>query len=199
MGRRSDHSREQLSAMVLASAGKIVAQKGLAGLNVRNVATDIGYSVGTIYNLFKSQADLVLHLNGQTCDDLYAHLQAASQPKEPAKAIKALVAAYLAFVEANPKRWSALFEHVMPEDDPLPDWFLEKVNKPMGLLEDALAPLFGPKDQARLMMSARILWSGVHGICSLAMGNKLDILTDKPVKAVTDQFVDDYLKGLKAG
>lgn len=198
MGRRSDHSREELIKMTLKSAEGIVDAEGFSGLNVRKIANEIGYSIGTIYNLFDNFDALILHLNGHTCDALYEQLSAVKTGKDPKANIKALTAAYIDFTQDKPNRWALLFEHSMSDGSDLPPWFLEKIYRPMRVLEGQVAALIPQASEDRIRTTARILWSGMHGICSLAIGNKLDILTPKPVAAVVDQFVEDYIKGVCA-
>ena len=53
MGRRSDHSRDELLGLALDVAEKVVAQEGIGALTARRISKEIGYSVGTIYNLFE--------------------------------------------------------------------------------------------------------------------------------------------------
>ena len=71
MARRSDHSREELYDMALEAARQIAEKEGLRGLKARRIARDIGYTIGTLYNLFEDLDDLIVHLNGRTLDDLY--------------------------------------------------------------------------------------------------------------------------------
>ncbi len=87
MGRRSDHSREELGALALDAARKIVEQEGLRGLTARRVARDIGYTIGTIYNHFENLDDLIMQLNGQTLDSLYAALTERPLDGDPEKAL----------------------------------------------------------------------------------------------------------------
>lgn len=185
--------------MTLKSARGIVDADGFSGLNVRKIASEIGYSIGTIYNLFENFDTLILHLNGGTCDELYDHLAAVKTGKDPEANIKALSHSYIDFIEEKPNRWALLFEHSMSDGAELPPWFLEKIYRPMQVLEAEVAELMPKASEERIKTTARILWSGMHGICSLAIGNKLDILTPKPVIEIIDQFVEDYLKGVCAG
>ena len=76
LARCYDHSREQLREMALAAAREIVALDGLCGLTTRKVAARIGYTVGTIYNLFDDLDHLIVQMNGQTLDELYRVLAA---------------------------------------------------------------------------------------------------------------------------
>ena len=53
MARRSDHSREELREMAITAAEQIVVEQGYEGLSARKVAAAIGYTVGTLYLVFR--------------------------------------------------------------------------------------------------------------------------------------------------
>jgi AcrR family transcriptional regulator len=72
MARRSDHTRDELHRLALDAARRITEREGLRGLRARQIARDIGYTIGTLYNLFEDLDDLILHLNGETLDALFA-------------------------------------------------------------------------------------------------------------------------------
>ena len=57
MARRSDHSREELYELALEKAGEIAEKEGLRGLTARGVAREIGYTIGTLYNIFEDLDD----------------------------------------------------------------------------------------------------------------------------------------------
>ena len=48
MGRRNDHTREQLREMVLSAAELLIVREGMAGFSMRKVARAIGYTVGQL-------------------------------------------------------------------------------------------------------------------------------------------------------
>ena len=75
MGRRNEHSREELKALALRAAGEIVAESGAAGLSMREVARRIGYTVGALYIVFTNLDDLIVHLNEQTIMELRTALE----------------------------------------------------------------------------------------------------------------------------
>jgi AcrR family transcriptional regulator len=77
MGRRNDHSKEELERLILDNAYKIIGDEGLEALTARRLAKDIGYAPGTIYNLFHSMDDLILILQGKTLDHLYTLLSSS--------------------------------------------------------------------------------------------------------------------------
>ena len=61
MGRRSTHSPQQLRELILDAAQEIIDVHGLAGLSAREIARRIGYSPGTIYNMFDNLDDCLLY------------------------------------------------------------------------------------------------------------------------------------------
>ena len=78
MARRSEHSREQLTEMILNAAQQIVINDGFAGLSARKIATDIGYTVGTLYIVFDNLDDIILHINARTLDEMRQRLTGRS-------------------------------------------------------------------------------------------------------------------------
>ena len=76
MARRSDHSREEIKEMALVAAEKMILANGKDGLSARKVAQEIGYTVGTLYLVFKNLDELILHVNGRTLDRLFEKMTA---------------------------------------------------------------------------------------------------------------------------
>jgi AcrR family transcriptional regulator len=197
MARRADHSREELYENAMRAARRIVEAGGYRALTARNVADAIGYSPGTLYNVFENLDDLIVHLNGRTLDALYdrlVHQEAATSPEE---SLGILLDGYLGFLDDHPKLWNVLFEYSLPEGFELPEWYALKVNKVLGLLEDALSPLFSRQEADAKANAARILWAGLHGICSLSGSGKLQVVTTQPVRAMAEGLLANYVAGLR--
>lgn len=181
--------------MVLAAAREIAEAEGLRGLTARRIAGRIGYSVGTLYNLFEDLDDLIMHLHVITLDGLYEACAAVPQNGVPEADLKALARAYIGFTGEHARLWNLLFEHRLPEGRPLPDWYLEKVARLLRLLERAIAPLFAPGQEAERLHSARVLWSSLHGMCSLASAGKLS--DSESLTAMADSLARNYVTGLR--
>ncbi|MDP6705837.1 MAG: TetR-like C-terminal domain-containing protein [Alphaproteobacteria bacterium] len=196
MARRSDHSREELFELAIAAARKCAERDGLKGITARNVAHEIGYSPGTLYNVFEDLDDLVTHLNGRTLEELSAALVGAADNPDPRTALRTLARRYIAFTRARPRLWSVLLEHGPGEDARLPESYYDKVRDLMGLVEKALAPLFSPRAAKRRATSARLLWSALHGICSLEGAGKLD--RDETVESLVECLIEHHVLGLEA-
>ncbi len=194
MARRSDHSREELHDMALAAARNIAEKEGLRGLTARRIAKEIGYAPGTLYNLFENLDSLIVHLNGTTLDALYESCAKARLDDDPEAAVRALAERYIRFTRDHRKLWDILFEHRLHGEE-LPEWHHEKIKRLLGLVEQALAPLFAPGQEAERHHSARVLWSSLHGMCSLESGEKL--VKTESVEAMNDSLVSNYLAGLR--
>ena len=168
MGRRSDHSRAELEALILEAGEALLAEVGFARFSAREVAKRIGYSVGTLYNVFESHDRLVLAINARTlrlwADALAERLGRAGQDR-----IGALVNGYFDFAEANPNRWMALYDHRMPAGEPLTDDFQEAFGALIGLIEhEVAAALHHPVNEVTRALTGSLV-AIVHGHCTFAL------------------------------
>ena len=88
-----------------------------------------------------------------------------------------------------------LFEHRLPEGRPLHDQYLDKVAQLLALVEAGIAPLFPPGREVERLHSARVLWSSLHGMCSVASAGKL--AETESLTAMADSLVNIYVAGLR--
>jgi AcrR family transcriptional regulator len=197
MGRRSDHSRDELLDMALDAAEKIVEKEGINALTARRVSKEIGYSVGTIYNLFDNLDDLSLHVKARTLDALYAFIKDSVHGEDVRADFLALNDVYFEFLTNNPNTWGSILERVGADGKALPDWYLEKVALPFSVVERALMPLFATGEQEKAEYAAHTLWCGVHGIAVLGMENSLEAMGGKDAKKMAEFMILTFLKGLK--
>ena len=179
--------------MMLAAARDIAAAEGLNGLTARRVAREIGYSIGTIYNLFEDFDDLVLQLNGETLDAVYERCAAAPLGGEPEEGLKALAQVYIGFARDHPRLWSLVFEYRALHPGPLPAWYTEKLASLFALLGRALAPLFPPGREEEMRHSSRVLRASIQGLCSLEAAGALA----DPASALADTLITYYVAGLR--
>jgi AcrR family transcriptional regulator len=197
MGRRSTHTPQQLRGLILDAAQEIIDVQGLAGLSAREIARRIGYSPGTIYNMFANLDDVVLHVEARVLDALDQRLSYIQQGVGNANGrIRQIAHAYLAFTQEKPRLWNLLFEHHMPAGTDLPAWYQQKLEGLMGHVERALAPHFPPGREVDLQRASRVLWAGVHGITSLSTADKLSVVTTETAGRLIDDLVGTYLAGL---
>lgn len=196
MGRRNEHTREELREISLQAAERLVAAHGLAGLSTRKVVACIGYTVGSLYMVFRSLDDLIVQMNERTLDALYGKLATAVADRpSPTAAIRALAQTYLNFALVETNRWLALYEHRLPEGETVTDSFNEKVSRMFELVQHHLALLCPQRSAADIALAARALWSGIHGICVLSLGRKLESVGGCSMQEVAGSLLDNYLAG----
>ena len=198
MARRSDHSREELYALAMSAARQIVRQEGLHALTARGLAAAIGYSPGTLYNLFENLDELTLHVNASTLDALHDAVSEGGLSGDPDADLDRMLRRYLGFLGDNPALWTAVFDHRRPSGSELPEWYLGRIRRLMGLVETALAPLFPPGEEKQRSEAAAVLWSGLHGICTLAQDGRLSRVGAQSVPEMARSLVANYLTGLRA-
>jgi len=197
MGRRSSHTAEELRELILSASTELISEGGLGCLSAREVARRIGYSPGTLYNVFENLDDLVLNIEGRLMDSLAAELDNVPADDAPGDRVLALGRAYLRFTTAHPKLWNLLFEHHLPPGREIPNWYQQKLDGLMKRVEDALQPVLVGAGADDLRRSASVLWAGVHGITSLATADKLSIVTNESAAQLVDQLIRTYLSGLR--
>jgi AcrR family transcriptional regulator len=199
MGRRSTHTPQQLREVILDAAQDTIDGHGLAGLSAREIARRIGYSPGTIYNMFTNLDDVVLNVEARVLDALDKRLSEIPQSGVDAEArIVQLAHAYLAFTREKPRLWNLLFEHHLPAGTELPAWYAQKLEGLLAHVERALESHFPLGKEADRRRAARALWAGVHGITSLSTADKLSVVTTETAGRLIDDLVGTYLRGLRA-
>jgi len=198
MAGNTELRRQKLFDDALIAARIVAESEGLAGLTARRIASDIGCSVGTLYNVFDNLDTLILHLNGGTFDALYDELAGLEPVADAEMAVRGVTDAYLHFVRNNANLWNVVFEHVWPAGHPIPDWYMGKTRRIMSVLVAALAPLLPGTSEEHRYQAATVLWGGLHGIYSLAAAGKLGIVTTDSVEGLAETLVETFLAGLVA-
>jgi AcrR family transcriptional regulator len=195
MARRNDHTKEEIREMVIRVGSELVKSSGFSSFSTRQIAKEIGYTVGTLYNVFDSYDDIVFHINAKTLDDMKTFLRKnlKSDLKRSA-AIKQLAHLYIEFASQNYNRWSALFEYSIPEELQLPEFYNKKIDELFAIIKDVLKCFI--KDDSECLKHAKIIWASIHGICILSLTKKLNVAGLNSVEELTSQLVDNYLRGI---
>jgi len=186
MGRRSDHSRSELEALFIEEGWRQLAEVGLARFSARDVAKRVGYSIGTLYNLFGSYDGLMLAINARTLKLWTAHLKAQLTVAGEDR-IACLVKAYFEFSEQNPRAWIAIYEHHMADWGAAPAWYQEAAAELMAIVAAEIAMVLPGKTPDAVIALARSLVATVHGHCAFALYKTFALLgeTDPQGAALT--------------
>ncbi len=183
--------------MAIDAAAKIVETEGFQSLTARKVASKIGYTVGTLYHVFRNFDDLVIHLNARTIDEMAALIQrGVKRKRRPESRIRTMTEVYVNFATENPDRWRLVFEHQAPRGLPTPELMKVRRDVLFEMVADNLRELSPKHLEQEINHTATALWSGVHGICILALTGKLYLggafsmskLIDTLIESVLNEF-----------
>lgn len=183
MGRRSDHTRAELEALIVDEGRRQLAEVGLARFSARDVAKHIGYSIGTLYNVFGSYDGLMLAINGRTMTLWAAQLRARLALSDDDR-IATLVQGYFEFALQQPKAWIAIYEHHMADGGPAPEWYQGLAGDLMQITAQEIAAALPEARPEELLPLARSLVATVHGHCVFALYRTFSMLGETaPVDA----------------
>lgn len=169
MGRRSDHSRAELEELILSTGVELVAEAGLAGFSAREVARRIGYSIGTIHNVFGTADRLVAAINtrsfGLWAEMLREHLAAAGESDR----IAVLVEGYFAFARDHSNLWTAIYDHRLPAEAGLTEAEQEARGALTEIVTTEVARALERPVDDEVIALTRSLIATVHGHCAFAV------------------------------
>ncbi|OSM04191.1 putative transcriptional regulator TetR [Magnetofaba australis IT-1] len=186
--------------MALQESRRIVAKEGLEGLTARRVAGAMGYSVGTLYNLFGNLDGLIMALNARTVAELQlalAQTRAEAADADVAEVVERMAQLYQLHVRDNAGVWRAVFDHHLGKQREVSAEYRHSIAAALAELEQALAPLYGA-DHAACATAARTLWSALHGICSLALEDRLTVVgAPEDPQEMARLLVRNFLRGAR--
>ncbi len=187
MPRRKDHTREEIKTMALNAARAILNDQGPSALTAREIARQIGYTVGTLYNVFANFNEILLYINAQTMEEMYEVFAKSSS-------IKALTLNYIKFAHEHASLWQLLFE-ARTHLEALPDWYQHKITRLFQLVEQRLLPYLN-HSQEQAAQAAKTLWAGLYGICILSIAGKVQTILNVTAESLGLSLVENYLKGM---
>ena len=198
MGRRSEHSIEELRSMALDSAEKLLNQEGLGGLSTRAIAKSMGYTAGTLYLAFRNLDDLVLQLNRRSIQGMAEALGGSVNPEAgAADNVRSICRAYLKFGREHQPQWELLFQRQWPEGFVYPAWYVAEMGKSLMVFEHELGRLLGPKSSPHeVSMAGRAVWCSMHGIHALYASGRLERLGVSSLDELIEFQISALIRGL---
>lgn len=173
---RKEKHKEDLKKDILIAAKELFTEKGFEATSIRAIAEKIEYSPATIYLYFKDKNEIVHALHRDGFQLLVKYLETLNVVSHPLERLKGMGRAYIQFAMQNPDIYQLLFimkeplKHVAncyeewDEGDRAFDILLRTV-------EDCQKEgyLVGPNKE----MLAFMIWSTMHGMCSLRTSGHL--------------------------
>src|SRR3954452_12687145 len=192
--------REKLRSDLVLAAERMIAGRGLVGLKTRDLAREIGCANGAVYNLVADVDELILRVGSRTLRRLDQALSTAESAGEPSprETLVRIALAYCDFAAENLELWRALFEHRMAPGKPVPGWAGRGQMNLFRHIYQPLAELFPQRTPLELGVTARSLFSAVHGMVLLGLEQKLIAVPVVELRKEIAVIVGAMIDGLTA-
>ena len=191
-----------LRRSLIASGSKMIEEKGLAGLSLREVARAAGVSHTAPYRHFQDKADLLAAIAQKGFEQLTADAETAarSHSGDPHKQFVAASVQYILFGVRNPRMAHLLFGGVInmrtaPRPLKQASWAAFQLVETI-INEGKAAGVFRNRDTMELAVTT---WSGIHGLAQLISGGYLARLaaTEKQVETLGTMVCELILTGIR--
>lgn len=202
MGRRNDHSRDELKEMVIVAAEKILVEEGYGKLTTRRIAKEIGYTVGSLYMVIKNVDDLMLLLNARTLQLLLEKIEvdlAKYDDTQPYDSLMQIAVSYVDFAFDHKEKWQAIFMHRVTDSELLTEEYFVNIKNLFRVIGHKLSLLAPTLNKDELELLTRGLWGAVHGVTILSLDQKFSIGSpmEYDTKRVVEGVVSNALYGIQ--
>jgi len=195
---RKARQKEELKALILKAARKLFVEKGIEQTTIRNIADSIDYSIGTVYLYFRDKNEILHALHTQSFADLRNQFKVLYNVKDPMERLKAMGKVYINYGLENPDMYDLMFTLKAPIE------FLETIQKDEW--DEGKASFDVLKTTVKQCMDAGhfkghkleplsfLIWSCVHGMCSLEIGSRTKNVNIKNAENIVTEAYDEFLK-----
>jgi len=217
-----------LQTAIKETAWKQIAEKGAPALSLRAIARELGITAPAIYNYFPRRDDLVTALIVDAFTSLGESQQDAIDnlsTEDFAVRLSALGLAYRDWAITYPQRYQLIFGTPIPAYEapadvttPAASWSLvplirivQAISTANRLRVDRTAPMtsglrsmletwsrFADEVEPEVLYTALVIWSRVHGLVSMEIGNQMpSFITDpgeiyrREIKTIENQLIGE--------
>jgi AcrR family transcriptional regulator len=176
------HHGDLRNALIRAGQA-LLAEEGIAGLDLRKVARAAGVSHAAPYRHFADKQALLAAIAEDGFHQLAARMDVAigEAPADSAAQLEQLARAYVQFALDHPAHMREMFSGLTVERAAYPDLHTaakQAFQRLVQVIERGQARQeIGPDDPAKLAM---VTWTQIHGIAMLLIENQLPGMKDDP-------------------
>ncbi len=193
MGRRSQHTPEELRELILEATRRVVEQDGISQPSAREIARAIGYAPGTLYNMFENLGDILLHVEARILAELDCAIAAAIKGEMGRDEVRQFVDAYVDFACRNSRLWSLITQHQPDQTVSIPEWYREQVRAPQVRLGEILSRTFPGSNADDTSRVAQGMWTALHGLIQVAMTSKFGTLPRPAIAKMAQDLIEGML------
>ena len=191
MAPKKDKSFDLKEACVQA-AREVIAEQGVEGLSLRDVARKLGISHQAPYRHFESRDHLLAEIMRRCFVDFADHLDHRAGGVSPDEDLGSMGHAYLDYAQEKPLEYRLMFGTPWPEPAQHPELITNAVHA-FDILRNSLRETHGdtPELHARADLDALFIWSALHGMASISNADVMRHLVLAP--GVIEHFRQDLM------
>ncbi|GAA4406581.1 TetR/AcrR family transcriptional regulator [Nibrella viscosa] len=194
---RKAREKEELKKLILESAKKLFVEKGIEQTTIRSIADAIQYSVGTVYVYFRDKNAILHALHAQGFTALGSQFKVLFNVADPMERLRAMGRVYIRFALENPDMYDLMFTVKAPmeflNDTNEEEWTEGKTT--FDVLKTTVKECLEAGHFAghHLEPLSFMIWSLVHGMCSLYIGQRTKGVNLENPATIVDQAFDEFL------
>lgn len=195
---RKAREKEELKSLILSNAQKLFVEKGIEQTTIRNIADAIEYSVGTVYLYFKDKNTILHALHTQGFTQMGKAFSVLHNISHPMERLKEMGKVYIHFALNNPDMYELMFTMKAPmqylHDIDKAEWHEGKGT--FSALKDTIQQCLeeGYFKNHDLEPLSFMIWSVVHGMCSLSISNRIEGVHLQAPQTIVESAYQEFVK-----
>ena len=192
---RKERDRQVMRETILESAHQLFVDKGFDEVSLRNIAEAIEYSPATIYLYFKDKNEIFYALHGEAFKKFNDFMSPLATVKDPFKRLIKMGELYMEFTFKFPKYYDIMFIMQSPMDCDKNSEEWKEGESAHCQLENVVKDCqqHGHFKDMDFKPLAFLIWSTMHGMCSLALRDRMKIYEE----AERSKMIDKTFKMFK--
>jgi AcrR family transcriptional regulator len=195
---RKAREKEELRDLILQGANKLFVEKGIEQTTIRSIANAIDYSVGTVYVYFKDKNEILHALHTKGFIDLSSRFKVLYMVGDPMERLRAMGKVYIQFAKENPDMYDLMFNIKAPveflNEKEGQDWNEGKATFNVLRTTTQACMEAGHFKEHDLEPLAFMIWSLVHGMCSLDIGLRAKGVNLEDPEHIVEKAYHEFLK-----
>lgn len=196
---REEYHHGNLREALIQAAMAMIAERGLAGFAIAELARAVGVSSAAPYRHFRDRSAVIAEVARRGFEQLAANLDAArlAAGSDPVGALERCAQAHLAFASHDPPVYATMFEARFPAGDhPELARAREAAFAVVRQVAQAAVGRGVTPGRPPAHMVALHIWSLTHGIANLFVSHDGDSLLPMPPRELLEAGLLIYLRSL---
>lgn len=180
----------ELKEACIQAAREVIAERGVEGLSMRDVARRLDISHQAPYRHFLSRDHLLAEIMCRCFEDFANFLDQSAKTK-PDDELRGMGEAYMAYAARMPLEYRLMFGTPWPEPAAHPELVKHAVHA-FDVLRQNLLKQHGNKKGAKKQaeLEAMFIWSALHGLATIEHSNVMQhLVLSKGVQAQSKDFM----------